>query len=481
MKNFKNYIAIFLSALFFTACEKDLTDLKPIDQIPAEVAISTMTDVVSAMNGVYGTWNARRSSYLSSTISDEMRLGVGTEYRNVGNILFNWQHVSDSQDWRDGESGGAWTNLYAVIDRANRLLELMVPVPTTTTTEAAQKNQIRGEMLALRAMAHLELLRWYSITPEYTPTALGIVVQSSYVKNTGSYKPARQPQSAAITLINADLTEARNLIPTSFIDIGRVTRNAVIATQARVALHVKDWQGVIDRTTEVINLQPLSNRTIYPLLWTTRVLNADQTTEVIWKLNVTSANIGSAVGSLWQDVGTGAVQASPAVKLLNTFTPSTDVRFNVFFRTTPRNLIAKYGVVELANGENFQYDIKMIRTSEMVLARAEAYAELNQLTLSNNDLSLLRTARISAYTHTAISDKATLVTAILEERYKELCYEGQRYFDLRRKSLAINRDINDAGGLTAAQTLLPTNSKYILPIPQQETFANPNIGQNPGY
>ena len=253
MKNLKNHITIFLLAFLFMSCEKSLTDLKPIDQIPSEVAISTMNDVVSALNGVYGTWSARRSSYLSSTISDEIRLGVGTEYRNVGNNLFNWQHVSDSQDWRDGESGGGWTNLYAVIDRANRLLELMVPVPTANATEAALKNQIKGEMLALRAMAHLELLRWYSITTEYTPGSLGIVVQSSYVKNTGFHKPARQPQSAAITLINADLIEAKTLIPSTFINIGRVTRNAVAAVQARVALHVKDWQGVVDRTTEVIN------------------------------------------------------------------------------------------------------------------------------------------------------------------------------------------------------------------------------------
>lgn len=481
MKNLKNYIICTLAILFFSSCEKQLTDLQPIDQIPSEKAITTMSDVVSAMNGVYGTWSARRSSYLSATISDEMRLGIGSEYRNVGNALFNWQHVADSQDWRDAETGGAWTNLYSVIDRANRLLELMVPVPTTTPAEVAQKAQIRGEILALRAIAHLELLRWFSITPEYSATALGIVVQSSFVKNTGSYKPARQPQSAAIALINTDLVEARNLIPTSFIDIGRVTRNAVIATQARVALHVKDWQGVIDRTTEVIALQPLSNRTVYPLLWTSRVLNADQSTEVIWKLNITSANLGAAVGSLWQDVGTGAVQASPAVKLLNTFTPATDVRFGVFFRTTPRNLIAKYGVVENANGENFQFDIKMIRTSELVLARAEAFAELNQTTPANNDLSALRAQRITGYTHTVISDKATLITAIMDERYKELCFEGQRYFDLKRRSLPINRDINDAAGLTASQTLLPSNSKYILPIPQQEAFANPNIGQNPGY
>lgn len=476
----KIFIFLLLFITFGTSCKKQLTDLQPIDQIPAERAILTMNDVVSAMNGVYGTWLGRRASYLSATISDEIRLGTGTEYRNVGNILFNWQHVSDSQDWRDVENGGAWTNLYSVIDRANRILELMVPVPTTSATQAALKNQIRGEMLAIRAMAHLELLRWYSITPSYEADKLGIVVQKEFVKAPGNYKPARVAQSAAIEAINADLAEARNLIPSNFTDIGRITRNAVIATQARTAIHTRNWAQVVTFATEVISAQPLTTRANYTSLWTTRNLATNQSTEVIWKLNVSAANLGAAVGSLWQDLN-GAVQASPAVKLLNTFDQTADIRFSVFFVTSPRSLIRKYGAVFGGNGENFLYDIKMIRTSEMVLARAEAQAELNQLTAANDDLSLLRTNRISGYTHSNIATKDALINAIIEERYKELCYEGQRYFDLRRRSLPISRDLSDVAGATNIQTLPVSNSKYILPIPQQETFANTAMQQNPGY
>lgn len=479
--------SLIVLALLFSlgSCEKKITDLQPIDQIPAQNAISTMNDVVSALNGVYGTWAGRRPAYLSSFMTDEIRLGTGTEYRNVGNILFNWQHVSDSQDWRDAENGGCWTNLYFTIDRANRVLELMVPVVTNNATEAALKSQIRGELLALRAMAHFELLRWYASTPEYTPASLGVVLQAEYVKTPGAFRPTRNTQQEIITQVTTDLTEARNLIPTTFTDISRVTRNAVIASQARVALHTKSWQEVVDRSTEVITAQPVTSLAGYPALWTTRSLSSNQSTEVIWKLNVSPANLGSAIGSLWQDVGTGAVQASPAVKLLNSYATN-DVRYTTFFRVPPattRNLIAKYGVVitSPANGENFQYDVKMIRTSELLLSRAEAYAELNQLTPANNDLAALRTNRIPGYVHTAITDKATLISAIMDERYKELCYEGHRYFDLRRRSLPIARDLSDVANNTGIQTLSVSNSKYLLPVPQQEVFANPNCQQNPGY
>jgi hypothetical protein len=122
-----------------------------------------------------------------------------------------------------------------------------------------------------------------------------------------------------------------------------------------------------------------------------------------------------------------------------------------------------------------------MRTSEMVLARAEAYAEQDQLAPANADLAALRTARIAGYTHTAINDKATLIAEIINERYKELAYEGHRYIDLKRKRLPIQRDLSDVTGITAIQTLLPTDFRYVLPISFRETSVNPNAGQNPGY
>lgn len=473
--------------LALASCKKsNVVELDPIDRIPSEKAFITFNDVTTALNGVYGTWQARRSVYTSAQLTDELRLGSGTAYRNVGNILFNYQFTSDTQDFRDTEQSGIWTNLYSVIDRANRLLEFMVPVPTINATEAAQKIQYRGELLALRAMAHLELLRWYSETAEYTPAKLGIIIQKEYAKAVASHFPSRSPQSEVIEFINADLAEARTLIPTTFTDISRVTRNAVIATQARSALHTKNWQGVIDRASEVITSQPLTPRASYAALWTTQVLPANQSTEVIWKLNVSNANAGSAIGSLFQD-GNGAVQASASIKLVNSYDKVNDVRFPAFFLANNNAqavsnpwLILKYGAVINNNGENFLYDIKMIRTSELVLARAEANAELGKMDQANIDLAALRTQRIANYTHVPITDKATFINEVYLERFRELAYEGQRYHDLRRRSLPVNRDASDVT-ISTSQTLLPTDTKYILPIPQQEFFANPNVGQNPGY
>src|SRR5687767_4448911 len=136
MRTLKNISFALLLLVSVASCKNDdIVDLQPIDLIPSDRAFLSFNDLTTGLNGVYGTWQARRSTHLTSFITDEVRLGTGTSYRNVGNILFNFQYVSDAQDFRDAETGGVFTNLYQVIDRANRVLELMVPVPTTSAAE----------------------------------------------------------------------------------------------------------------------------------------------------------------------------------------------------------------------------------------------------------------------------------------------------------------------------------------------------------
>lgn len=487
MKIFQKLLVALTVIVSITSCRRDTVDVvEPIDLIRTEQAIQNMQDAVLALNGVYGSLVVRNASHVSAFITDEVRLGVGTEYRNVGNILFNWQYVSDSQDWRDFESGGTWTRMYLVIDRANRLMELMEPIRVTNSADSALKSQIRGEMHAIRAFAHLELLRWYSSTTQYTPNALGVPIQTRFVNIfPGAFKPFRETQEDVMEQVIADLVVARSLIPAGFGDNSRITRNAVIALQVRAAQHMRDWPTVVARSGELIAVQPLSSIANYPAIWTTRTLPTNQLSEVIWKYNIQLANLGLAVGSLFQDVN-GAVQASASAKLTNLFSAN-DIRTTLFFRVGPnpgggnRNLINKYGSRVGATAENFQFDIKVLRTSETVLSRAEANAELNNIAAANADLALLRSNRISGYVHTDITDRNALIAAIMEERYKELCFEGFRFFDLRRRGLGIQRDISDVLGVTSIQNLAANDFRMVLPIPAQEIFANQNIQQNPNY
>ncbi|HEX3024065.1 MAG TPA: RagB/SusD family nutrient uptake outer membrane protein, partial [Chitinophagaceae bacterium] len=68
-------------------------------------------------------------------------------------------------------------------------------------------------------------------------------------------------------------------------------------------------------------------------------------------------------------------------------------------------------------------------------------------------------------------------TAVLHERRIELAFEGQRWFDLIRVS-------NGQYGLDFLHSIGKTNvtsKNLLMPIPQVEIDANPNLTQNPGY
>lgn len=117
----------------------------------------------------------------------------------------------------------------------------------------------------------------------------------------------------------------------------------------------------------------------------------------------------------------------------------------------------------------------------MYLIRAEAQLEKNNLTAAAEDLNDLRSARIAGYTDQTFTDKQTLLDAIYIERFKELAFEGHRFFDLKRRNLPIERSSQDVINASGAVKLEPTAAQYNFPIPADEISVNKNILQNPNY
>ena len=116
----------------------------------------------------------------------------------------------------------------------------------------------------------------------------------------------------------------------------------------------------------------------------------------------------------------------------------------------------------------------------MYLIRAEAKAETNDLAGAAADVNALRAARITDYTDVSFATKEEAIAAILQERFKELAFEGHRFWDLRRRGLPVERLASDAP--SANGTTLPAgNFRFLLPIPNPEIQANPLMLQNPGY
>jgi hypothetical protein len=95
-----------------------------------------------------------------------------------------------------------------------------------------------------------------------------------------------------------------------------------------------------------------------------------------------------------------------------------------------------------------------------------------------NDFVAQRDPSFAGYSSTG----AALLNDIVTERRKELAFEGDRFYDLNRLKMAVDRASNP-GAIPAPLTIAYPEDKRLAPIPLNEIQVNPNIAgqQNPGY
>lgn len=467
-QNIKKYLLLLPIALFTAACDEAL-DLQPSDTIDPGKAYRNVSDLNLGLIGSYAVLDYTLMSS-SAITSDEVMLP--TENTVSNSDAHRWLYNATS-----GSVTGAYSEYYLAIDRANRVLAKVDEV-TSTPADAALKERYRGEALAIRAYSHFELLRGYASA--YQPGALGI----AYMKAAVISEPARDPFETVIANVKADLAAAKALMPANFTDKTRINRNAIAAIQARVALYEKNWADAITYSTEVINAVPLATRAQFPGIWT----DANDS-EVVWELkrNVGGTADGSLIGSFFFRQTGGIVLWAPAFKLINQFDRTNDIRFPSYIKFDAGRGAGKsqYLVNKYIGGTASQpglADIKLFRTAEMYLIRAEAKAESAPTVADGSaDLNALRANRITGYTAQTFANKQALIDAIYTERFKELAFEGHRFFDLKRRGLPVQRLPEDAVNTSGAVTLLPTQAQYNYPIPAVEITVNKNTQQNPNY
>ena len=461
-KIYKKYILAF-SLLILTATSCTKLDLKPTDTISPDKAFRNASDINLGLIGAYALVDYSTTS-LSSTVADE---NMFPTENTVGNSdAFRWLYNAGS-----GSVTSLYGNNYTAIDRLNRVLAAQETL-TFTGADVALANRYRGELLALRAYLHFELLRAYASA--YQPGALGV----PYMKQSIISYPARDNFETVIANAKADLIAAKALIPITFVDKSRITKTAVSAIQARVALYEKNWADAITYSTEVISALPLATAAQFPGLWT----DANDS-EVAWKLKRVGTTDGRIGDFYFRQTG-GIVLYAPSFKLINTFDQTNDLRFPAYIKFDPTRtgtksqyLVNKYiGGTASAPGLT---DIKLFRTAEMYLIRAEARAESTGDAAA--DINALRAARITGYTPVTFGDKTALIDAIYNERFKELAFEGHRFFDLKRRNLPVQRLAADAVNASGAVTLNPSQAQYNFPIPALEISVNKNTVQNPNY
>lgn len=478
----KNILTLTLAAsLVFgaTSCQ-NLLEIKETDFIAGETALRTVKNNESLILGAYAVYEPEMSVRLNGSFSDELRKG---EFYN-SSTTHEWNFAFDDISIRDTYT--AITGLYRVVDRANRALQALPNAVTESDSDNVLRGQLEGEALFLRAIAHFDLFRYYA--GNFTPEGLAM----PYMLEPSLDPQERWKMGDYFTQLLKDINDAKVLLPKNLNDKARANYMAAVGLQARVALYMRNWTEAEALSTEFINALPLASKAEFPGIW------KDQNTSEVAFMIV--RNSGTRMGNFYRplfsrdsegNLTIGQISWYPSDKLFNTFDKNNDIRFDSYFVEEPvlsaanrhNRLVNKYsGSGYVTTNENVG-NIKVFRTGEMYLIRAEARAELNKVSGANSaesDLNALRAARIDSYTPVTLSSKEQAITEILQERFKELAFEGHRFWDLKRRNLPVVRTGDDAPSAQGA-TLPAGNFRFVLPIPQTEMQANPLMEQNPDY
>jgi hypothetical protein len=162
---------------------------------------------------------------------------------------------------------------------------------------------------------------------------------------------------------------------------------------------------------------------------------------------------------------------------------ATDVRFGLLIYGSTKGGSAAYLVNKYPNAEQSDRDNpKVLRLSEVYLIAAECENRLSDDLDATTYVNMIAETRDPAFTgYTDVG--AALLADIVQERRKELAFEGDRLYDLNRLGLAIVRGTNAGATVGDGLTIPFPSDTRVAPIPEGEILRNATIAtqQNPGY
>jgi hypothetical protein len=120
-----------------------------------------------------------------------------------------------------------------------------------------------------------------------------------------------------------------------------------------------------------------------------------------------------------------------------------------------------------------------IRTAEAYLNKMEAEALLGKDADALADLNTFCATRYANYTAQNLTGD-NLLTTIRNERRREFCYEGHRWFDLRREGMPEISHIyrERKGGPLVKYVLQHNDPMYTIPLPTSAFENNNALQQN---
>ena len=446
-----------LTSLF--SCEDFLEADDPFGQIPYQEVYEDEATATAALTTLY------------AKLRDEVLITGGTSGLNVHMGLYadeldlygsSWPTYNELYQHQIIASNHTvqtnWNSTYNLIFMANAVLE---GLEGSSVLNEGIKNQLRGEALFIRALAHFYLANLHGDLP--------------YIRTT-DYRVNKDVSRLALNLVYeqllTDLNEAKSLLSATYVTGERTRANSFTASAllARVYLYMGRWQEAEAESSIVINHSGLYS--LEPLVENEFLINSSSAILQLKPKNEGS-NSQEASTFIFSSGPPPFVALSP--ELVDAFEEN-DLRKTHWVGEISDGSQSWYYPHKykenLNTGTSLEYSM-VFRLAEQYLIRAEARANQNNTSGAQQDINILR--QRAGLDNTVANTQNTLLEAILNERRFELFTEyGHRWFDIKRSNVA-------------GQILSPLKpgwkpTNILWPIPEADILINPNLApQNPGY
>ena len=476
MKSRINILTVVL-ALMVIACDDDI-NLLPQQSLDVKGAFNNEDAAQSTLLGVYSTcqlleMNGAMPQIFSDFMADNSAF--------VGSFP-TFQEIRDFNTLSsNGNVAGVWQQHYRVVSRANDVIANVPNVPGASFT-AAEKAQFIAEAKFLRALAHFQLVNLFAQPFSVANgTKLGVPLITEPFTGTVEF-PSRSTVAEVYANVIQDLTEAAIDLPatysTSILTRSRATKGAAQALLSRVYLYKGDYANASANAKLVLDASATYAPAANYAFWTSKNTTEDVIT--IQNSAIDNGRTGTGGWASWHrpaaNGGRGDIKFAPSL-ITAYLVEAGDLRYALRSAGTGADNLAATFTTKWSDAVNNTDNSPIIRTTEIVLNYVEAKAEVDNAVSQDliNRMNVLRTrAGLTNWTLATFASKTAFVNAVLNERWKELAFEGHRRMDLLRRGLPLRAaDPKAAFGA----------DKTILPIPQREIDNNPGLvgQQNPGF
>lgn len=439
------------------ACNKKL-DVPPQNTVPPEL-LTTPGDVLGVLQGGYSTLQNANA--------------MGEKYNTVGELLvnsgdINWEGtfetygdlVRNTQVTTAPEIYQVWANSYQTINIANIVLSKL------DVFSGSQKTEVEGEAKFMRGVVYYYLINFYAApySAGNTSTAPGVPL---ILQPVTGYDPARDklPRATVEAVYNQvidDLTDAAAMLPSSSENF-RANSYAALAFLSRVYLLQARYAEAAAAANEVIESGNYALTNNFANAFNNIVSSSEDVFAIqqTSQSNVGTSNFGMSTFYSSYPVGRGEIQISSSHIAKYA---ANDARGAFFYdgssiSGTDGKLTGKWRDLYKA--------IPVIRLAELYLTRAEANFRKGGAPIGPNtplqDVNIIRN-------RSGLSSLGSIANAsvIVNERYLELAFEGDRFFTVKRLKLDANGHPYDY-------------PRLVLPIPQREIDLGNSAPQNTGY